>query len=1265
MVTKAIKPKPRAERKRVSEEVDEIMARGGHSPAPAALPKVSFVKVDDDFTKERSGVHDQQSRSYGYNDLASFHRPEAYIHYIEPLENELAKQVEYDMDEQDKEWLDDVNAERKAQQLDRISFETFEIVMDRLEKEWFHLTKDIPKTDMAMPSEDSTCAICDDSEGENTNAIVFCDGCNLAVHQDCYGVPYIPEGQWLCRKCTVSPEIPVSCILCPNEGGAFKQTVHGDWVHLLCAIWVPETRVANDVFMEPITGMEKISKQRWKLKCQVCDVRQGACIQCSKTSCFLAFHVTCARKQKLLMPMKATSGSEPPALQCFCERHLPRAQAEARAVALAAEEEEAALENPSSPKSSKTARAYAKTYKLGPPLVPAVIVSQILQYISKIIVRKKPEFVEMVARYWSLKREARRGAPLLKRLHLEPWTASGNKNQTDEEKTMKLEASFHMKRLRKDLEHVRMLAELCRKRESRKLKQSEVTWGLISNVIIPHEHYLRDAFKKITGLDRSDYFRNSVSKTEVPDYFEIIKNPIHWTAIEEKLHGHEYCDVQTFKDDINLVLDNAILYNKPGTAYSKAAQRIKAASVTILADLDALVPASRRASSTSFDGKDSAAMNGGDEARPETKGGPFSNVIGDLEPPLSILNLFVSDDIKEEIDLIVDTQPIVSILDYELERRKPPPPPPPPKPKRDRKADRERKRLEREAQMLDAAPGFRALRTRRAAAAAAAFEAEAQETAGAGPSGVPIPVPVEGQPHEPLAEVVPLTSAVKKGKAKRAAPVLPGHFEPPMVTELNPQATFKLFDQGWILAPDQKRGGRVAVDRGALPPPRKRVKRGTSKAQLSPGVGTSSLPELEVHAVFMDVQSVKPSSPTSSGADMSARISANTMGSLSEPVVQAQAIPEEYVTGLVPPSTVESATAKDISMIVEEPAPAIETSNAAAMFEDTSPGMEESAAPASLSPTVIEPKADTSGDISLSAKELPPPLVPSDEGGMVGPTTPVAEEPSTIGEPPERPEVAEQYVLEPNEKFAQDVDGTVYIEELDTPQTRRAKYMRRRSGRTRGVSGSSLTAPPIVVSAPVAGPSHLPAAMDDSELSSLSESDAEDDTKQKPRKGKAPLVKASSSKSMTGEPQNHGPGAVILEEGKMLDGGTLVWAKAETYPWWAAVVFEPDDPLVPSSVLEDEARHATGPRPKHLVQFYDQGRTWQWLDLDKLRLLGEDKALDEQLLSGGGKQKFKGNRVRAQCRASYIQAIAEMETQGDKGHEPIKNDDTGMDDMDS
>ena len=56
-----------------------------------------------------------------------------------------------------------------------------------------------------------------------------------------------------------------SCALCPNEGGAFKQTLDGVWVHLLCAIWVPETRVMNEVFMEPVAGLERISKGRWKL----------------------------------------------------------------------------------------------------------------------------------------------------------------------------------------------------------------------------------------------------------------------------------------------------------------------------------------------------------------------------------------------------------------------------------------------------------------------------------------------------------------------------------------------------------------------------------------------------------------------------------------------------------------------------------------------------------------------------------------------------------------------------------------------------------------------------------------------------------------------------------------------------------------------------------------------------------------------------------------------------------------------------------------
>ncbi len=142
----------------------------------------------------------------------------------------------------------------------------------------------------------------------------------LNIPTECYGVPYIPEGQWLCRKCKLSPAQPVDCALCPESFGAFKQTAAGVWVHVLCVLWVPGCVVDNLGTMEPC-HITDIDPKRWKLKCCICgrsgkDV--GACIQCRKSSCSLAYHVSCARKWKLLLPMKG--GNE---LISYCHLHLP------------------------------------------------------------------------------------------------------------------------------------------------------------------------------------------------------------------------------------------------------------------------------------------------------------------------------------------------------------------------------------------------------------------------------------------------------------------------------------------------------------------------------------------------------------------------------------------------------------------------------------------------------------------------------------------------------------------------------------------------------------------------------------------------------------------------------------------------------------------------------------------------------------------------------------------------------------------------------
>ncbi|MCO5565946.1 hypothetical protein L7F22_019621 [Adiantum nelumboides] len=588
-------------------------------PLASSLPKVSFRKISDDELRVLSvpaGVQDQHHVNFGFNDGSEFEKPDHYLRHVEPIESELNKQVEYDMDEQDQEWLDALNLDRRREQLDAVPYEVFEIIIDRLEKEWFDLMKLVPQKPLPIAvgpdgeamgdgNEDIECAICDDGECENSNAIVFCDGCNLAVHQDCYGIPYIPEGQWLCRKCTVSPDRAVSCVLCPHEGGAFKQTTQGKWAHLLCAMWIPETGVSNPVYMEPIDSVERIPKARWRLQCYICRNRHGACIQCDNKSCFTAFHVTCGRKAGLLLKTERQRTAHTPPdegedendghLRAWCHKHLPRS---IRAKRAREEEFQDAYSQPPSPEPfdknqaaivtparKKSARAYRKSYRMHISLVPAYVVNRVNDYISRVPVRKKAQLIVQIAKFWSLKREARRGAPLLKRLHLEPWTATSmKKEQSDMEKLKKLRFLLH---LREDLEKVRMLAEMVRKREREKQKQAQaIRTTLIDGILFPYNALLRAALERIAAIDRSSLFLNPVSTQVVPDYYDVIKHPMDWTTISHKLDAYTYTDVQQFKNDVVLVLENAMLYNKVDTPYHRTAARILHVAGQIFVDLE-------------------------------------------------------------------------------------------------------------------------------------------------------------------------------------------------------------------------------------------------------------------------------------------------------------------------------------------------------------------------------------------------------------------------------------------------------------------------------------------------------------------------------------------------------------------------------------------------------------------------------------------------------------------------------------------------------
>ncbi|KAK8028237.1 origin recognition complex subunit 4 [Apiospora marii] len=52
------------------------------------------------------------------------------------------------------------------------------------------------------------CVICSKPDSEAPNQILFCEHCDKGFHQECYGVPVIPEDDWFCKDCLQEDIVP-------------------------------------------------------------------------------------------------------------------------------------------------------------------------------------------------------------------------------------------------------------------------------------------------------------------------------------------------------------------------------------------------------------------------------------------------------------------------------------------------------------------------------------------------------------------------------------------------------------------------------------------------------------------------------------------------------------------------------------------------------------------------------------------------------------------------------------------------------------------------------------------------------------------------------------------------------------------------------------------------------------------------------------------------------------------------------------------------
>ncbi|XP_040089545.1 bromodomain-containing protein 1 isoform X2 [Oryx dammah] len=611
-----------------------------------------------------SALPEPKVRVVEYSPPSAPRRPPVYYKFVEKSAEELDNEVEYDMDEEDYAWLEIVNEKRRGDCVSAVSQSVFEFLMDRFEKA-SHCEKQKQGGQQCLIDEDAVCCVCMDGECQNSNAILFCDMCNLAVHQECYGVPYIPEGQWLCRHCLQSRARPADCVLCPNKGGAFKKTDDDRWGHVVCALWIPEVGFANTVFIEPIDGVRNIPPARWKLTCYLCKQKGvGACIQCHKANCYTAFHVTCAQRAGLYMkmePVKELAGGAATfsvRKTAYCDVHTPPGctrrplniygDVEMKNGVCRKESSVKAVRSTSKvrKKAKKAKKAAREPCTALPPVCAPYIPPQRLNRIAnQVAIQRKKQFVERAHSYWLLKRLSRNGAPLLRRLQSSLQShRSSQQRENDEEIQAAKEKLKYWQRLRHDLERARLLIELLRKREKLKREQVKVEQMALELRLTPLTVLLRSVLDQLQEKDPARIFAQPVSLKEVPDYLDHIKRPMDFATMRKRLEAQGYRTLRELEEDFDLIVDNCMKYNAKDTVFYRAAVRLRDQGGVVLRQ------ARRQADSVGFDEASGMHLP---ERPPPAPRRPFSwDEVDRLLNPANRAHMVLEEQLRELLDML-------------------------------------------------------------------------------------------------------------------------------------------------------------------------------------------------------------------------------------------------------------------------------------------------------------------------------------------------------------------------------------------------------------------------------------------------------------------------------------------------------------------------------------------------------------------------------------------------------------------------------------
>ncbi|KAK8728419.1 hypothetical protein OTU49_009286, partial [Cherax quadricarinatus] len=440
-------------------------------------------------------------------------------HILSNLPTKAEKMCRYDMDDLDDKWLNAYNGERARMGAAPVPSLIFEMIIEHLEETCWENIHKLLKTEESLSiefDEDVICDVCRSPDSEEGNEMVFCDSCNICVHQACYGITAIPSGSWLCRTCSLG--IKPDCVLCPNKGGAMKSTKSGQkWAHVACALWIPEVSIGSVERMEPITKIPNIPQSRWALVCVLCRERRGACIQCSVKTCKTAYHVTCAFKHGLEMKaiIEDESADDGVKLRSYCEKHSVSSKK------LGGEEAESEEGEEGAPKKKKDWTSEQKNQARAAKL--RQIESEFFKHVDVLETSNfldiDFETTETIFNYWKLKRRSSFNKPLLTPRSEEIDLLSHQQEHDIERMKMFVQ-------LRQYLERVRNLCYMVNRRE--RLSRSFIK-------------IREQTFSKQVSLLSSN------NMTLTPQEIEAVMQANHGHSVYDQLYSHHTAPKHTQK----------------------------------------------------------------------------------------------------------------------------------------------------------------------------------------------------------------------------------------------------------------------------------------------------------------------------------------------------------------------------------------------------------------------------------------------------------------------------------------------------------------------------------------------------------------------------------------------------------------------------------------------------------------------------------------------------------------------------------------------